>query len=265
MRRNVATPGRALKRLTAASASNEPKANETLGGLALTKLRADIVAARWKPGDRLTFDRLRSRYGLGIGPLREALSHLVADGLVMLEQQRGYSVAPVSLDDLRDVTAMRQHIDALALGRSIELGDLDWEARIVASFHRLSKIDIRVVGRPDAINDGWEEEHRRFHEALISACGSPILIHFHQNLFDRSERYRRLSFTAAPDKRDVAYEHQKISDAALARDSETACRLIHEHIGRTATAVELMAEAGSPVSIAFAPLKAVRKPGTKRA
>jgi DNA-binding GntR family transcriptional regulator len=211
---------------------------ETLGGMALAKLRSDIVTARWQPGDRLRFDRLRARYGFGIGPLREALSHLVADGLVLLEKQRGYSVAPVSLDDLRDVTAMRQHIDSLALRLAIERGDLEWEARIVASFHRLSKLDIRAPGAPNQINDRWEEEHRRFHLALISACGSPILIHFHQNLFDRSERYRRLSFTAAPEQRDVAREHQKIADAALAHDIGLACRLIEEHIARTAAAVE---------------------------
>ena len=264
MGRSVARPKPAPQPSRGASPPKAAEASETLGSVALAKLHADVVAARWKPGDRLTFERLRARYALGIGPLREALSHLVADGLVVLEKQRGYSVAPVSLDDLRDVTAMRQHIDALALGLSIKRGDLEWEGRVVASFHRLSKIDIRAPGRPNEINDSWEEEHRRFHETLISACGSPILIHFHQNLFDRSERYRRLSFTAAPERRDIAYEHQKISDATLARDTETACRLIREHIGRTALAIESLAQSGRSESIIFAAPAVVRKHGVKR-
>jgi hypothetical protein len=80
--------------------------------------------------------------------LGEALSHLLAEGLVLLEQQRGYAVAPVSLDDLHDVTATRRYIDSLALRRSIERGDLEWEARIVASFHRLSKIKSGLQGEP---------------------------------------------------------------------------------------------------------------------
>ena len=70
-----------------------------------------------------------------------------------LQKQRGYLVAPLSLDDLRDVTAMRQYIDVLALRRSIAHGSLDWEAAIVASFHRLSRIDISAPARRDVLHD----------------------------------------------------------------------------------------------------------------
>jgi GntR family carbon starvation induced transcriptional regulator len=217
---------------------------ETLGGLALTKLRADIVSARLPPGDRLRFNELKARYGFGVGPLREALSHLVADGFVRLQKQRGYSVAPLSDDDLRDVAAMRQYIDVLALRRSIENGDLDWEASVVASFHRLSKIDIRAKGSPNSLNDAWEVEHRVFHFALISACGSPLLIQYHRNLFDMSERYRRMSFAAAPEGRDVAREHQRIMEATLARDADRACQLLEKHIALTATMFASRAKTG---------------------
>jgi DNA-binding GntR family transcriptional regulator len=210
---------------------------ETLGGLALAKLRADIVSARLPPGDRLRFHELRARYGVGVGPLREALSHLVADGFVRLQKQRGYSVAPLSDDDLRDVATMRQYIDVLALRRSIANGDLDWEARVVASFHRLSKIDICAKGSTNTLNDAWETEHRVFHFSLISACKSPLLLQYHRNLFDMSERYRRLSFTAAPEARDVAREHQRIMDATLSRDSDRACQLLEKHIALTANMV----------------------------
>jgi GntR family carbon starvation induced transcriptional regulator len=213
-------------------------ATETLGGLALARLRADIVSAQLPPGDRLRFDQLKARYGFGIGPLREALSHLVADGLVRLQKQRGYSVAPLSLEDLHDVAAMRQYIDVLALRRSIEHGDLEWEAKVVASFHRLSKVDIRAPGKPDVLNDAWEEEHRVFHFTLISACKSPLLIQYHRNLFDMSERYRRISFTTAPEGRDVPREHKRIVDATLARDTDRACLLLEKHIALTAKVVQ---------------------------
>jgi GntR family carbon starvation induced transcriptional regulator len=217
---------------------------ETLGGLALARLRADIVSARLPPGDRLRFNELKARYGFGVGPLREALSHLVADGFVRVQKQRGYSVAPLSDDDLRDVAAMRQYIDVLALRQSIENGDLDWEARVVASFHRLSRIDIRAKGSRSSLSDAWEMEHREFHFALISACRSPLLIQYHRNLFDMSERYRRISFAAAPEGRDVAREHQRIMDATLARDADRACRLLERHIALTATVFAACARPG---------------------
>jgi GntR family transcriptional regulator, carbon starvation induced regulator len=70
-------------------------------------LRADIVNCRLEPGERLRFDVLRARYDVGVGTLREALSHLVSEGLVRTEAGRGFQVAPVSLADMLDVAEWR--------------------------------------------------------------------------------------------------------------------------------------------------------------
>ena len=107
----------------------------------------------------------------------------------------------------------------------------------MASFHRLSKIDIRSKESKNTLNDMREAEHRVFHYNLIAACRSPLLIQYHRDLFDMSERYRRISFSAAPDDRHVAREHQRIMDATLARDADRACQILEKHIALTATMV----------------------------
>src|SRR5690606_5355848 len=73
-------------------------------------LRRDILAARLMPGAPLKVNALRNAYGVGWTPLREALSRLEAERLVTAISNRGFAVAPVSRDELQDLTEARRVI-----------------------------------------------------------------------------------------------------------------------------------------------------------
>jgi DNA-binding GntR family transcriptional regulator len=210
---------------------------QTVTTLVLERLRADILGVQFQPGEKLRFRELRARYGVGISPLREALTRLTADGIVVLEDQRGFRVAPVSRADLEDVTRLRQELESMALRLAIANGDEEWEVRVMAALHRLSKLPEHDPDDPRIMNEQWARRHEEFHYALLSACGSPRLLHFRKTLFDQSERYRRLSKVYGDQPRDVLGEHRAITDAALARDAGLACSLLVEHLGRTASIV----------------------------
>ena len=111
-----------------------------------TQLRADILACRIRPGERLRILELAGRLGVSHTVVREALSRLSADGLVVAEAQRGFTVAPVSPKELADLTDVRVTIECDALRRSIERGDIAWESRIVASAHALARTAERAPG-----------------------------------------------------------------------------------------------------------------------
>ena len=87
------------------------------------RLRADILSTRLLPGQKLHIAGLAKQFSVSLAAVREALSRLVADGLVQASDQRGFRVSPVSPADLRDVTQTRIDIEGLALRRSIERGD----------------------------------------------------------------------------------------------------------------------------------------------
>jgi GntR family carbon starvation induced transcriptional regulator len=210
---------------------------QTVTTLVVERLRADILGVQFQPGEKLRFRELRARYGVGISPLREALTRLAADGFVVLEDQRGFRVAPVSRADLEDVTALRQQFETLALRQAIANGDEEWEVRVMAAFHRLSKLPEHMPGDQRIMNEQWAQRHEEFHHALVSACGSPRLLQFRKTLFDQSERYRRLSKVYGAEPRDVLGEHRAITEAALVRDADLACALLAEHLGRTAAMV----------------------------
>lgn len=195
-------------------------------------LRRDIINGVLAPGSKLRVEALKETYNIGASTLREALTRLVGEALVTSEEQRGFWVAPISLADFADLTRTRGLIEVEALRLSIENGDDNWEASLVAAYHRLSKVDGQIGGDL-ALSDLFEERNREFHRALIAACPSRWLLQLQSILFQQSERYRRLAVVKRPQDRDVHAEHSAIVEAALARDVELACRLESEHINRT--------------------------------
>lgn len=213
--------------------SAEPK---TLVESAYRALRRDIIEGRLAPGEKLRVEHLKDNYGVGAGTLREALSLLISDALVISQGQRGFRVAPVSLEDFQDITTTRVMLECDALRQSVVMGDDTWEANLLAAFHLLTKAEEKRIGSED--REEWEERNRVFHEALISACPSRWLKHFLSILYQQAERYRRLALYLQPIPRDIHDEHEALLQAAIARDADRATAILSEHIQLTFRSVQ---------------------------
>ncbi len=217
----------------------------TLVEQAYASLRREILEGALEPGAKLRTEELRQRYGIGASTVRESLTRLLGEALVTAEGQRGFRVAPISLDDFSDLTHVRKMIETEALRQSILAGDEAWESRVVAAYYRLSKVEERIREEPQAVAPHFEERNREFHLALISACPSARLHRIYAMLYQQSERYRRVALINRARARDVHAEHKAIFEAVLARDVEQACALIGEHIDRTLTVLrEVLARPG---------------------
>jgi DNA-binding GntR family transcriptional regulator len=231
----------AFPETTAARPRTASDSAETLTLQAYGRLRADILGGRLEAGERLRLERLKSAYGFGMSPLREALSRLAAEELVIAEDRRGFRVASISAEELAEVTRLRKRLETMALADSIAAGDVDWEAGIVAAFHRLSKAPLPLGTDRPGVADDWEAMHRDFHHALIAACASPWLLKFCGQLAAHAERYRRIRHyhSVGPEQmaRDVDREHRELLEATLARDSARACAILEQHFDRTARVV----------------------------
>lgn len=199
------------------------------------RMRSDILCGNLLPGSKLKIDRLRQTYGVGLHSFREALAKLTMDGLVEVSGKRGFAVKAISLSDLKDITEMRQFLECRALAQSIEHGDLDWEGRVVAAYHKLSRIEQKLNADPATHAVEWENRNRDFHAALISACPSPWLLQFQSIMYQQSQRYRMLSFVEKAIPRDDTFaEHEMILEATLGRDIPRATDLLHHHILKAA-------------------------------
>jgi GntR family transcriptional regulator, carbon starvation induced regulator len=113
---------------------------------------------------------------------------------------------------------------------------------VKSSYEELSALEDTLDGADAATLARWENANRRYHEALVSACGSPWLIRLRGMLHRHAERYRMISLAHATAERDVHDEHEAIFDAAITRKTLRACRLIEVHLQRTTDAVRAALE-----------------------
>jgi GntR family transcriptional regulator, carbon starvation induced regulator len=223
-----------IRLASAVDPADKPK---TLAESAYRRLRDDIISGAHSPGAKLRVEHLKGTYQVGAGTLREALTLLVSDALVVAQGQRGFRVAPISASDFADITNTRILLETEALRQSIAHGDGRWEGEVAAAFHRLSRAQEKLGKRPGPHFDEWEERHRAFHESLAAACPSAWVRHFVGILFRQSERYRRIVLPRRPIPREVHTEHAAIFEATLDRDAKRACDLLDQHIRTTLQAI----------------------------
>lgn len=207
---------------------------------AYAQIRADILSCRLLPGTKLNIAALANDLEVSLGAVREALSMLQSEALVVSEPQRGYTVSPVSPKELNDITEARIAIEGLCLRASIERGDLAWESQVVATWHRLSRLSQTEEGREEHLSNTWARAHADFHGALVGACGNDWLLRMRATLYEQSERYRRMSVSAPLqiEARDVPAEHKAIFEAVMERQADRAVTELEKHLRKTADIVK---------------------------
>lgn len=200
--------------------------------LAYRRLRGDILSGVLEPSERLRVNEIAGRYGCGAIPTREALNRLAAEHLVVHCAQRGFTVAPISAEGLRDLTLARSMLVEVAMREAVLHGDAAWEERVLLAYHRLSKVPRYLSLEPRIPNPDYDVPHREFHSALLSGCGSQWVVSLCERLFDHAERYRNLSRRLRVAPRED--EHRKVVDAALGRRLGETVALSKRHVETTA-------------------------------
>jgi DNA-binding GntR family transcriptional regulator len=190
-------------------------------------LRAELLNGGLHPGQKLKMVELTDRFGVSQSVVREALTRLTEQGLLVATPQRGFRVRDLSIEDIAELTETRIQVESLA----VERGDLQWETGILAAHHRLERTP---VTRDDGtVSEDWAVQHRDFHQALLTGCGNRRLESVVNALRDSSELYRRWYWVLADDhQRDLAREHRQLKELALARDAGRAIEVLTEHIDR---------------------------------
>jgi DNA-binding GntR family transcriptional regulator len=211
-------------------ASDEGASSRTLIERAYAQLRDDIIEGKLSPNERLRVEHLKDHYNVSAGTLREAITRLASDALVVAEGQRGFRVAPVTVEDLEDLTALRLHIEIAALRSSIRHGDAAWREHVRQAFEALSSVEQPV---DPTRRKQYEQLNLRFHEALIAACGSPWTLKVLRLLGRQSERYRRYTIGLTGCHRDVHAEHQQIYEFAMSGQEARAALALEAHIRMT--------------------------------
>jgi DNA-binding GntR family transcriptional regulator len=197
-------------------------------------LRGELLNGALHPSQKLKMVELTVRFGVSQSVVREALTRLTEQGLLVATPQRGFRVRDLSIEDIAELTESRVQIESLALRLAIERGDLQWETGILAAHHRLERTP--VIRDDGTVSEDWTLQHRDFHQALLTGCGNRRLESVATALRDSAELYRRWYWVLTDDhQRDLAREHRQLRELTLARDADGAIEVLTEHIDRAPT------------------------------
>ena len=202
--------------------------SNSIGEIAFRRIRSDIINGLLLPGAKLRLERLKSEYGVSVSTLREILNRLTTEDLVVAEGQRGFEVCSASEANLREIGDMRLLLENRGLALSFAAGDLEWEGRVVAAYHKLSKTEEQLLSGNRERTPEWIRYDWSFHQALVSACGSHLLMTILGSIFDRFMRYHMLAHSFRGPA--VASDHRELFELAMARDTAAAQKKLEAHV-----------------------------------
>lgn len=216
---------------------SETRSSATLASAIFVTLREEILSGVLPPDSKINIRELCERFDVAFSPVREALNRLSTQSLVHQTDRRGFKVAPVSLEELTDITRARCLVNESALRASIAEGGRAWEEEVVLAFHRLIRTprDDRSPGE-----SAWTQAHRTFHQSLLAGCGSAWLVAYCGQLFDAAERYRLIGLSAGGNWGDADAEHRAIMQAAIDRKADEAVGLLCAHFEKTKAQLRIL-------------------------
>jgi GntR family carbon starvation induced transcriptional regulator len=225
--RRHGSPGEQEDREIPMSLIERGEETEAVGDDGYRRIRTDVIFGRLRPGQKLKLDGLKETYGVSVSTLREILSRLAAEGFVLAEGKRGFEVAGVSIENLRELAELRLLLEAHAMEVSFANADVEWEGRVVSAHHKLASTErLMESGIGEAAQ--WKRYDGEFHQALISNCGSRALLEAHALVFDKYFRYLMVLFSYRGE--EPAAQHKALLDCALARDAATAQAILAKHV-----------------------------------
>jgi DNA-binding GntR family transcriptional regulator len=201
---------------------------ETIGDVIFRQIRKDIISGALPPGTKIKLEQAKERYSISVSSLREILSRLTTENLVIAEGQRGFEVSPASRKELVELGDLRMVLETHAIGLAFAAGNLEWEGQIVAAHHKLSAAESKLLTGDVSRTIDWVRYDWEFHQAIVSACNSATLMAALSSVFDRFLRYHMLarSFRGQP----VVDDHKLLFELAIKRDVEGARDVVRRHI-----------------------------------
>lgn len=194
-------------------------------------IRARIISGDMRPGAHVLADVVAAELGISTTPAREGLQLLRVEGFLDLIPRRGFVVAPLNGDDIRDLFRVQALIAGELAAKAAERATTDQIAELTALHHEL----IAAASREDA--QALEEKNHAFHRQINQIGGSRKVLW----ALGLMTRYVPRQFYAQISgwPQATVDDHTELLDAVQGRDAAVARSLMEAHITHSG---ELLAE-----------------------
>lgn len=191
-------------------------------------LRADIAQGKLSPGERLTPGEIAASLGCSPMPVRDAIRRLAAEGFVTISPRKETTVASLSLEEMRELFAIRAVLEGFA-------ASLACPALTEDDLRKLEEAMEGMAARL-GVNDlkGWFRFNQQFHFHVFERAQNKMLRGILEALWDKTLRLPSKVLLGRPDfvARRMR-EHQDILRALQARDAQAVERSWRYHIARS--------------------------------
>ena len=191
---------------------------------AYDKLRNMILTGELPPESAITENSIVDRLEIGKTPVREAMRRLVLEGLLVVTPRLGYTVTPVTRDDIDNLFQMRAILEAGAADLAIDR--LDDAA--IERLTELSDIGYDPEDRESLI--AYVAANAEFHDIIAKGSGNRRLVDLITQLLTESRRFIHMAILSEEHGEAVRLQHAQIADAFRQRDRATAIELMHAHV-----------------------------------
>ena len=210
----------------------EETSHSPLSTIIHTWLHSSIISGAFAPGHVLRQEELAARFNTSRVPLRDALQHLQAEGLVMLRPRRGYAVTSLDTNQLLEVMQLRMLIEGHA-GYTATLARTDRDVRAVEACVRdMDKLPVKAGTEAQRLR--WSVLNRRFHDTLFAAGNRSHLQQISNNLRAKVEPYILMEIAMTHELAEAQADHHRILTAFKAGDANEVSILSRRHCERTA-------------------------------
>lgn len=215
-----------------------PQPHPSLPDRVYAQLRQAILSGVFRPGDVLRQEEIARSLGVSRAPLREALPRLEAEGVVVLNPRRGYSVVSLDPAEIEEIFELRALVEARAARVATERRSAQDVERVRALYERMNS--------PDATADmnQWFELNMRLHEALMAPSGLKHFVRTASSLRAVVEPYIRVEVRLTGDVVEAQAEHLGLIEAFAAGDAQRVGQLTAEHTQHTAARLVRALKAG---------------------
>jgi DNA-binding GntR family transcriptional regulator len=190
----------------------------------LTGLRAAILAGSLGPGTPLRQDKLAASLGVSKIPVREALLRLVAEGLVSVEANRGFTVARLESSEAAEILDIRAALECRAIVLAVP---------VMTDLTIAEATDILDNAENTTSIERWGELNWEFHAVLYRSANRPKLSQLIRQTSNQTERYIRVLISNSDYRSIAEREHRTILAACALRNGDAAGALLGQHIRQT--------------------------------